>query len=197
MILDEDPAKLIQHTIENFNIQPDKLALSRINESLTTLQQARDLRVRECRSTLNKLSRTLITLNTQYSETVTSHPTEVHASEIAALDTEKFRVAKSANDIEMECERLSSQLADLQSRHHELELQGPDGGEGIRKGLVNDEITLKLKVYRGLGIELNKVTEGGAFKAIIRNDSKGDVIILNLDNKFSRFFYANLIWQNL
>lgn len=73
MILDEDPAsvkilylfhkfilsnnsQLIQHTVENFNIQPDKLALSRINESLTTLQQARDLRIRECRSTLNSQS---------------------------------------------------------------------------------------------------------------------------------------------
>ncbi|POS87691.1 hypothetical protein EPUL_000505, partial [Erysiphe pulchra] len=182
MILDEDPASLIQHTVENFNIQPDKLALSRINESLTTLQQARDLRIRECRSTLNKLSRTLTTLNTQYSETISSHPAAAHASKIAALDTEKFRVAKAANDIEMECERLSSQLTDLQSRLHDLDLQGPDGGESVRKGLVYDEITLKLKVYRGLGIEITKDTESSPFKAIIRNESKGDVIILNLDN---------------
>jgi len=66
MLLDEDPAtvsfifkfsnattnkiQLIHHTIGNFNIQPDKLAVARINESLSTLQQARDLRVREAES---------------------------------------------------------------------------------------------------------------------------------------------------
>lgn len=52
MLLDEDPATLIQHTVGNFNIQPDKLAVSRINESLSTLQQARELRVREAESAL-------------------------------------------------------------------------------------------------------------------------------------------------
>lgn len=52
MLLDEDPAMLIQHTVGNFNIAPDKLAVARINESLSTLQQARDLRVREADSAL-------------------------------------------------------------------------------------------------------------------------------------------------
>lgn len=68
MLLDEDPAtvslpqaalltrtnyiQLIHHTIGNFNILPDKLAVSRVNESLSTLQQARDLRVREAESAL-------------------------------------------------------------------------------------------------------------------------------------------------
>lgn len=74
MLLDEDPAtvsskishqrlhsiaynfQLIHHTVGNFNIQPDKLAVSRINESLSTLQQARDLRVREAESALKSKS---------------------------------------------------------------------------------------------------------------------------------------------
>lgn len=52
MLLDEDPATLIRHTLGNFNIVPDKSAVARINESLSTLQQARDLRVREAESAL-------------------------------------------------------------------------------------------------------------------------------------------------
>ena len=70
MLLDEDPAtvsllhicicisnsdndaQLIHHTIGNFNIHPDKIAIGRINESLSTLQQARDLRVREASNAL-------------------------------------------------------------------------------------------------------------------------------------------------
>ncbi|KAK2630579.1 hypothetical protein QTJ16_001399 [Diplocarpon rosae] len=198
MLLDEDPTTLIRHTIENFNIQPDKHAVARVNESLSTLQQARDLRVREAESALKKLSRTLTTLNSHHQETLATHSSTAHASEIATLDTQKFRIAKSASDIEIESERLSSQLADLQARLQELELQGVDGGENVRRGLVDDELTLKLKVYRGLGIDLERGGEGEEYtKAIIRNSRKGDVNIVNIDHKFSRFFYANYFWQQL
>jgi hypothetical protein len=44
--------QLIHTTIGNFNIDPDKKAVERINESLSTLQQARELRVREAESAL-------------------------------------------------------------------------------------------------------------------------------------------------
>ena len=230
MLLDEDPAtvreyetlpglqliscfQLIHHTIGNFNITPDKLAVSRINESLSTLQQARDLRIRESESALKskstlsfsedfllnkvELSRTLTTLNSHHLETISSHSSAAHASEIATLDTQKFRIAKSASDIEIESERLSSQLADLQARLQELELQGVEGGDNARRGLVDDEISLKLKVYRGLGIEIERDDDGEYTKAVVRSGRKGDVHVVNMDNKFSRFFYANYFWQTL
>jgi len=198
MLLDEDPATLIHHTIGNFNITPDKLAVSRINESLSTLQQARELRIREADSALKKLSRTLTTLSNHHNETLSSHSSTAHASEIATLDTQKFRIAKTANDLEIESERLSSQLADLQSRLQELEQQGVEGGDNVRRGLVDDEIGLKLKVYRGLGIDIERDNEGGEYnKAIVRNGKLGDVHIVNMDGKFSRFFYANYFWTTL
>ncbi|TVY34867.1 putative kinetochore protein, partial [Lachnellula subtilissima] len=140
MLLDEDPATLIHHTIGNFNITPE---------------QAREL------------SRTLTTLNNHHNETVSSHSSTAHASEIATLDTQKFRIAKTANDLEIESERLSSQLADLQSRLQELEQQGVEGGDNVKRGLVDDEIGLKLKVYRGLGIDIERDTEGGEYNKAI------------------------------
>ena len=63
--------------------------------------------------------------------------------------------------------------------------------------MVDDEISLKLKVYRGLGIDIERDDDGEYSKAIIRNAKKGDVNIVNIDNKFSRFFYANYFWQQL
>jgi kinetochore protein Spc24 len=148
---------------------------------------------------LNKveLSRTLTTLNSHHQETISSHSSAAHASEIATLDTQKFRIAKSASDIEIESERLSSQLADLQARLQELELQGVEGGDNARRGLVEDEISLKLKVYRGLGIEIERDDDGEYTKAVVRSGRKGDVHVVNMDNKFSRFFYANYFWQTL
>jgi kinetochore protein Spc24 len=144
-----------------------------------------------------ELSRTLTTLNNHYQETLSSHSSTDHASEIATLDTQKFRIAKSANDLEIESERLSSQLADLQARLQELELQGVDGGDNARRGLVDDEISLKLKVYRGLGIDIERDGDGEYNKAIVRNGSRGDVHVINMDNKFSKFFYTNYFWQTL
>lgn len=42
----------MQSTMANFHIDTDKIAIGRINESLSTLQQARDLRIREAESAL-------------------------------------------------------------------------------------------------------------------------------------------------
>ncbi|OAQ71260.2 kinetochore protein SPC24 [Pochonia chlamydosporia 170] len=116
MLLSEDPATLINHTINNFNINPDKLAISRISESLSTLQQARDLRMRDAETSLKKLHRQLSTLTSQHAELTSSHSPSDHASKIATLDTRKFRTAKAASDAEMEAERLAQQAADLAAR---------------------------------------------------------------------------------
>ncbi|KAG5977027.1 kinetochore-associated Ndc80 complex subunit spc24 [Claviceps digitariae] len=200
MLLAEDPATLIRHTINNFNIQPDKLAVSRISESLSTLQQARELRMRDVESSLKKLSRQLNTLTSQHAELLTSStsPSD-HASKIATLDTRKFRTAKAASDAEMEAERLAQQAADLTARLQELDLQGVEGDEAVRRrDVVDDEILLRLKVYRSLGIDIERDDKDGEWtRAVVRNDGRGDVHVVNMDKKFSRYFYANYFWQTL
>jgi kinetochore protein Spc24 len=187
--------------VNNFNIGPDKTAISRIHDSLSTLQSARDLRVADAESALKKLSRTLHTLQSQHEELVSTHSSTAHASEIARLDTQKFRIAKATSDLEMEGERLASTAADLSARLQELELQGVEGasdGAAKRRDPVEDEVLLRLKVYRSLGIEIERDGKDGEFaKAVVRNDRKGDVHVVNMDKKFSRFFYANYFWQTL
>ncbi|CAP70315.1 uncharacterized protein PODANS_3_3980 [Podospora anserina S mat+] len=210
MLLEEDPSLLIRHTITNFNTAPDRLAISRISESLSTLAQARDLRIREAESSLKKLSRQLSTLSNQHRELTSTHSSAAHASEISRLDTQKFRIAKSASDLEMETERLQGQLDELNARLQELEMQGVDGGDGVEgvrggDGGVEDEVLLRLKVYRSLGMELEKSDDGSGKKdgggefnrVVLRNDKRGDVHVVKIDGGFSRFFYANYFWQNL
>ncbi|KAI1394066.1 Spc24 subunit of Ndc80-domain-containing protein [Hypoxylon trugodes] len=201
MLLDEDPATLIHHTINNFNIAPDKLAITRVNDEISTLKQARELRIKDAESSLKKLARTLNTLQSQHEELTSAHSSSAHASEISRLDTQKFRIAKTVSDLEMEAERLSSQQADLAARLQELELQGLEGSPddaAKRRDPVDDEVLLRLKVYRSLGIDLERDEKDGEFsRAIVRNDRKGDVHVINMDKKFSRFFYANYFWQTL
>ncbi len=146
-----------------------------------------------------ELGRSLNTLQSQHEELTSTHSSSAHASEISRLDTQKFRIAKAASDLEMEAERMSSQQADLAARLQELELQGLEGSpDDARRDPVDDEVLLRLKVYRSLGIELERDERDGEFsRAIVRNDRKGDVHVINMDKKFSRFFYANYLWQTL
>jgi kinetochore protein Spc24, fungi type len=140
-------------------------------------------------------------MQSHHSEMTSAHSSAAHASEIARLDTQKFRIAKAASDLEVETERLQAQAANLVARLQELELQGVDGmspGVSGSRDPVEDEVLLRLKVYRSLGIEIERDEKDGEFnKAVVRNDRKGDVHVVNMDRKFSRFFYANYFWQSL
>ncbi|KAL2851976.1 putative kinetochore protein spc24 [Aspergillus pseudoustus] len=198
MLLDENPSTLIHHTIGNFNIQPDKQAVSRINDSLATLQQSRDLRMREAESSLRKLSRHLHALSTQHDEAVAAHDASKHAAAMVELDTKKFRVAKAASELEIESERLESELDMLKERLADLEAQGVEGDETTRREReIDDAILLRLKIYRALGIDIEPDEAGNFTKAVIRNSRKGDVHVVNLDPKFSRFFYSNYFWSTM
>ncbi|KAI9894424.1 MAG: kinetochore-associated Ndc80 complex subunit spc24 [Vezdaea aestivalis] len=198
MLLDEDPATLIHHTIGNFNIHPDRNALGRVNDSLSTLQQARGLRIRESESILKKLARNLSALESHHNETIASHSSTGHASEVLALDAQKFRAAKTTSDLEVEGERLEQELDGLKTRLQELELQGIDGSEAERgKRDLSNETILKLKVYQGLGIEIERDAAGNYSKAVVHNTQKDDTHIVHMDPKFSRFFYANYFWQRI
>ncbi|KAL8900158.1 MAG: hypothetical protein Q9207_005822 [Kuettlingeria erythrocarpa] len=208
MLLDEDPATLIHHTIGNFNIHPDKTAIGRIDESLSTLQQARDLRIRDAEDALR---------TTQHNETTSAHSSTDHASRIVELDTQKFRVAKAASDLEIEGERLEQELEGLKGRLHRLDLQGIEGNDAARTkreledptvyietadsshepALTDLFCSLKLKVFRSLGIDVDPDSSGAYNKATIHNTQRGDVHVVNIDPKFSKFFYANYIWQTI
>ncbi|RAQ47425.1 kinetochore protein spc24 [Aspergillus flavus] len=198
MLLDENPGTLIHHTIGNFNIQPDKQAVTRINDSLSTLQQSRELRMREAESSLRKLARHLHSLNAQHEEAVAAHDSSKHAADMVELDTKKFRIAKAATELEIESERLESELEMLKERLADLEAQGLEGDEATRRERELDDATiLRLKIYRSLGVDIEADDAGNFNKAVIRNSRKGDVHVVNIDPKFSRFFYSNYFWSTM
>ncbi|KAI1617361.1 kinetochore protein spc24 [Exophiala viscosa] len=198
MLLDEDPATLIRATVSNFNIAPDKAALSRVNDSLETLQQSRDVRFRDADTILRQLSRRLATLESQRREVLSGHDSGRHASEIVQLDTKKFRVAKHASELEAESERLEAELERLKMRLADLEEQGVEGDENMRRAQEADDPTiLRLWLYRSLGITLEQDEAGNYNKATIGNTKKGDVHVVNIDPKFSKWFYADYFWQTM
>ena len=89
-----------------------------------------------------ELSRSLSTMSNQHNETVTAHNGIDHASAIVELDTQKFRIAKAASDLEIEGERLEQELRGLRDRLQELELQGIEGDAVARANREVDDPTL-------------------------------------------------------
>lgn len=140
MLLDEDPAALIAQCTKNFKYDGDHSSLLRISDSLSTLSQFRTQHLSSLQSTLSKLSRTHQTLSSQHNHTLSQHNPTTHAQEILRLDTEKFKIAKQASDLEIEGERLQSELQRLGGVLGELEEEGVEGGE--REGRVDDDATV-------------------------------------------------------
>lgn len=56
---------------------------------------------------------------------------------------------------------------------------------------------LRLWLYRSLGITLEQDEAGNYNKATIANAKKGDVHVVNMDPKFSKYFYANYFWEHM
>lgn len=72
-----------------------------------------------------------------------------------------------------------------------------DGGDGARRSLVDDENSLKLKIYKGLGMDAEKDSSGEYSKVIMWNANEGKADVVNLDHRMSRYFYANYFWERL
>lgn len=143
------------------------------------------------------MSVTLNRLKTNYAETTANHSSTDHASEISQMDTNKFRTAKTLTSLESTNSHLSAELASLQAKLAELEIEGPEGGKEAERTELDDELLLKLKVYRSLGMEVERGQDGEYRKMVVRGRGKGDVMVVDVDGKGSKSWYANYFWGAL
>jgi kinetochore protein Spc24 len=121
--------QLISQCTSHFKIANDTASLLRINDSLSTLSQFRSQHLQSLKSSLSQLSRTHQTLSANHSHTLSQHNPTNHAAEILKLDTEKFKIAKQASDLEIEGERLQQERERLAGVAADLEAEGVEGGE--------------------------------------------------------------------
>lgn len=99
--------------------------------------------------------------------------------------------------MEIQTERLGAEIESARAVMADLDTQGPEGGEGNRDGL-DDEVLLKLKVYRMVGIEVEADKETGLYeKAVVRSRTGGDVRVVNVEPRLGRWFYANYFWGSV
>jgi hypothetical protein len=128
------PPQLISQCTSHFKIGNDTASLLRISDSLSTLSTFRTQHLQSLQSSLSQLSRTHQTLSANHSHTLSQHNAIDHASEILRLDTEKFKIAKQASDLEIEGERLQAELQRLGHVAADLDEEGVEGGASERVG---------------------------------------------------------------
>lgn len=201
MLFDEAPALLIQTCTQNFNTNPDKACLRRSQIALTNLSTARAHILSKHKSHLTQLTRNLSALHSTHALAVQSHNAASHAADMNRLDTDKFRIAKEASELEIETERLDKDILSTRRGLEEAEAIEAAGGVVANSeagGVASDETVLKLKVYRMMGIDVEPDAETGLYtRAVVRNREKGDVRVVNVDPKFSRWFYADYFWKTM
>lgn len=98
--------------------------------------------MRDAETALRKLSRQLATLSSQHREVIAGHDSGKHASEIVELDTKKFKIAKQASDLEVESEKLETEVERLKQKLADLEEQGIEGDEHTRRARQADDPTM-------------------------------------------------------
>lgn len=109
---------------------------------MSDLSQSHDLRLREARSSLERVERTLASLSQQHDLSLSSHNPAEHASNILALDAQKFKVAKEASDAEVEKERLELEVAGLERQLRDLQ-----DGSAMRSMTVEEQRVMDQAVY--------------------------------------------------
>lgn len=108
------------------------------------------------------------------------------------LEREKFALARSINQLQTENRQMELQLTALRQELAEL--------SAIPLPKFDQDI-LKLKIYRSLGVYFKSFgketscTKAPFQKIIVRNEKRGEFLIMDIDQNISDFQYANSLWE--
>ncbi len=198
----------MRHTINNFNIVPDKAAVARIGESISTLQQARELRMREAETSLKSRSQAgFVPVVPVGGRRITADEKGLSQELARQLGTLGSATRRADGGALVGSARVRdgaaghAQVPHRQGGGRPGDGDGPAGvaggptwrracrswscggldgspspapGAAPGRASVEDEVLLRLKVYRSLGIELERDEKDGEWtRAVIRNDRKG------------------------
>lgn len=207
VLLEEEPREFLSSLIKNFELS-DTRQISRINDSLRTLSTARAKEQDTVRSTLRQISRKSDFAEQSLKETEKAHREANHPERMTRLDREKFALGKAVNELESKAHSLEGRLARLREQARNVEEEDP-----YERALGEQEqVLLRLMLYRSLGIELEGDGAGGFSRATVGklwewrlggiyaddgvvNEKKSDIQTIKITNKLPPNYYANQFWR--
>lgn len=128
--------------------------------------------------------------------TLSNHNPAEHAQSILQLDSQKFRVAKDASDLEIEGERLEGELAGLTRQLGDAP-GASTGDEWVGRDRELQDV-LRLRLYRSMGIDVESDGHDGAFsRAVVRSSTRRDATVVDLDPRLPGNHYVSRLWDAL
>ncbi|KAJ3015167.1 kinetochore-associated Ndc80 complex subunit spc24 [Thoreauomyces humboldtii] len=186
----EDPINVAHQLLDNLDSRLDASLIRSIQDHMQRTQAVRTELVDDARVTLKALSRRL-----EADKEVLTNPRRQldvaqHADRMTDLDRERFTVTREMKEADETIEALEDQLDGLEKEVEMLER------EELEEALLPPtKESLSLQVFRGLGIEMQKDEAGNYVRCKVRRYQSQDIHIQEFADKFSRFFYANLLWD--
>jgi len=194
-MIDEAP-ELIKETTNGFQISQDIQAISRIQDTIRATALLRKKKLDASRDVLRSLSRSFELSKSTAESSRNSQARAEHPTIMLSLDREKFGLAKNLNELESSVHVMESTLSRLKEELEQLDTEDVTSAVGSMS--MQDPTLLRLKVYRMMNIDLAEDDTGKISKLIVRSVGKeSDVHVVNVENKYSPYFYANYLWDLL
>ncbi|KAJ3054237.1 kinetochore-associated Ndc80 complex subunit spc24 [Rhizophlyctis rosea] len=186
----EDPLSLARQLTENLNGPQEAARIHQIRDYLSQIQSTRAKELNDSQNLLKSLSRQLEIAKENAERPARELNATQHVQRISALGTERSSVTKELAAGEATIEVLEEELRRLEEerdsilKEHEKEANMPP-----------DEQILKLQIYKSLDIDFQKDETGKFTKATVRSAKDKDIHTYDLSPNYSRFFYANILWD--
>ena len=215
-MFDESPGKLVQESIEGFEIEGDLYSINRIERSIAETKLLRTGAIETHENRIKQLEHqheTLLnevrlltkvsginrdTLNLLGTEKL---PDNSEDNIFAAmnrksyeLDKLKLTFAKTLNDLESQLNSMRIQKSSLDHSHTKL-LQEMD--DIVSENVMNnpDSRVMKLNIYKSLGVSIEQ--SGAGDKIFLYNKETDVSSVLDVSDKYSDYFITNHIWDRL
>ncbi|KAI8592572.1 hypothetical protein BDZ88DRAFT_406973 [Geranomyces variabilis] len=185
-----EPRDLVSTLLERVSGPQDAATIREVAELVRRTDGIRKEIVDDAHATLKALSRQLQSAKEAAEDPKHRLDADQHAAKMNALEHERHTVVQQKSDVEESIGALEAELMQL-----ERELQQLAREEDEEANLPPTKEELTLSIFKGLGLEMQKDAQGKFVKCKVLRPSSQDIEIHEFDDKFSRFFYANVLWE--
>lgn len=215
-MFDESPGKLVQESIDGFEIDGDVYSVDRIERAIADTKLLRSAAIEAHETRINQLEHaqeTLVsevglltqvsginrdTLNQLGGESVAESASDnIFAAmnrKSYELDKMKLTFAKTLNDLESQLNAMRIQKSSLDHTYSKLTQQMEDI---VSENVANnpDSRVMKINIYRSLGVTIEP--SGAGDKVFIYNRETDVSSVLDVSDKYSDYFITNHVWDRL
>ncbi|KAI8820408.1 uncharacterized protein EV422DRAFT_530791 [Fimicolochytrium jonesii] len=188
----EEGHALVATLLESLNPAHETALIRNIDSLNTKAAEAMGEVEESMKGTLRALSKHHAHLTASTALPKPTATTETHSARMISMDRAKSMLAKQAGELDETIEGLEAQLAELEG-----EVEGLRREEEDERVVPPSREQLLLTIFRGLGIEMQKDAMGKFVKCQVRkpNSAEKDIYIQEFADKFSRYYYANVLWD--